>query len=171
MSNRFKLRGKLMLVYSHDGIFKPNIKKNQIKATKNHKYSGFTLLELMVVLVILGVLAAAIAPRFLGRDEAARVTVVQSNLRNISNILETYRLDNQQYPTTDEGLEALVNKPENAKNWNSAGYLQRIPKDPWGNEYLYLSPGASGPYDLLSLGADGVEGGTDYNADISADDF
>ena len=160
-----------MFVFSPDRIIKPNTAKSGKNETVIRKYSGFTLLELMVVLVILGVLAAAIAPRFLGRDEAARVTVAQSNLRNIANILETYRLDNQNYPTTDEGLEALVNKPENAKNWNSAGYLQRIPKDPWGNEYLYLSPGANGPYDLLSLGADGVEGGADYNADISADDF
>ena len=135
------------------------------------KISGFTLLELLVVLVILGVLAAAIAPRFLGRDEAARVTVAKSNLRNLANILETYRLDNQQYPTTEQGLEALVSKPEGAKNWNSAGYLQKIPSDPWGNDYVYLSPGVSGPYDLISLGADGVEGGSDYNADISISDL
>lgn len=135
------------------------------------KVTGFTLLELLVVLVILGVLAAAIAPRFLGRDEAARVTVAQANLRNLANLLETYRLDNQQYPTTEQGLEALVTRPEGAKNWNSAGYLQKIPKDPWGNEYVYLSPGVSGPYDLISLGADGVEGGSDYNADISVNEL
>lgn len=141
------------------------------KKARLNKQTGFTLLELLVVLVILGVLAAAIAPRFLGRDEAARVTVAKANLRNIANILETYRLDNQQYPSTDQGLEALVNKPEGAKNWNSAGYLQKIPKDPWGNDYLYLSPGANGPYDLLSLGADAVEGGSDYAADISAEDL
>ena len=160
-----------MFVSSPPQINKPYKARLRSKETINHKHSGFTLLELMVVLVILGVLAAAIAPRFLGRDEAARVTVAQSNLRNLANILETYRLDNQHYPTTDDGLEALVTRPENAKNWNSAGYLQKIPKDPWGNEYLYLSPGANGPYDLLSLGADGVEGGSDYNTDISADDF
>jgi len=155
-----------------DHEFKKTFTNRKVRANKNaNKYTGFTLLELLVVLVILGVLAAAIAPRFLGRDEAARVTVAQANLRNIANILETYRLDNQQYPTTDQGLEALVNKPEGAKNWNSAGYLQKIPKDPWGNDYLYLSPGANGPYDLLSLGADGVEGGSDYAADISAEDL
>ena len=132
---------------------------------------GFTMIELMVVIVILGILAAAVVPQLVGRDDKARVTVATSDVRNISNALSMYKLDNTNFPSTEEGIEALVNEPENARNWAPGGYLPKLPKDPWGNEYIYISPGINGPYDLYSYGADGVEGGNDYDEDISLEDI
>lgn len=134
------------------------------------KQNGFTLIEIMVVVVILGILGALIVPNILGRTEEARITAAQSDIRSIGNALNLYRLDNFNYPSTDQGLEALVSKPSGypeAKNWNSEGYLAKLPKDPWGNSYLYLSPGAHGPYDLYSQGADGKEGGEGSDQDIA----
>lgn len=132
---------------------------------------GFTMIELMVVIVILGILAAAVVPQLVGRDDKARVTVATSDVRNISNALSMYKLDNTNFPSTEEGIEALVNEPENARNWAPGGYLPKLPKDPWGNEYIYISPGINGPYDLYSYGADGVEGGNDYDEDISLENI
>jgi len=133
--------------------------------------AGFTLIEIMVVIIILGVLAALVVPNIMGRPDEARVTAAQSDIRSLSNALDLYKLDNFNYPTTDQGLEALVNKPAGSpepKNWNQDGYLKKVPKDPWGNEYLYLSPGAQGKFDLYSLGADGREGGEGVDADITS---
>ena len=135
---------------------------------KNH--SGFTLIEIMVVVVILGVLAAMVGPQILGRPDQAKVTVAQSDIESISQALELYRLDNGFYPTTDQGLQALVSRPSfspEPKKWNPEGYLKKTPMDPWGNEYLYLQPGNNGKYDLYSLGADGREGGNNLDQDIT----
>ncbi|WP_369602038.1 type II secretion system major pseudopilin GspG [Hahella sp. SMD15-11] len=133
------------------------------------KQTGFTLIEIMVVMVILGLLIAAVAPNILGRADQAKVTIAKSDIRNLSNALDMYKLDNFSYPSTDQGLEALVKKPSGfpeAKNWNPNGYIKSLPKDPWGNPYQYLSPGTHGPYDLYSLGSDGKEGGEGDAADI-----
>jgi len=128
---------------------------------------GFTLIEIMVVVVILGILGALVAPSILGRPDEARVTVAKSDIRSISNALDMYKLDNFRYPNASEGLKALVEKPASAKNWNPDGYLPQMPEDPWGNPYIYQRPGEkSRHFDLYSLGADGVEGGEGTDADI-----
>lgn len=131
---------------------------------------GFTLIEIMVVMVILGLLVALVAPNIMGRGDEARVTAAEAQLRNIGSALDLYRLDNSHYPSTEQGLDALVEKPSGSpepSNWNPDGYMNAIPKDPWGNEYQYVQPGSEGPYDLYSYGADGREGGEGVNADIS----
>ena len=133
------------------------------------RQSGFTLIEIMVVVVILGILAAMVAPKILSRPDQAKVTVARSDIETISQALELYRLDNGFYPSLDQGLDALVKKPTLApepRNWNPEGYLKKAPADPWGNPYLYLQPGNKGKYDLYSLGADGREGGEGLDADI-----
>jgi general secretion pathway protein G len=131
---------------------------------------GFTLIEIMVVMVILGLLVAIVAPNIMGRSDQAKVTVAQTQLSNIGNALDLYRLDNSRYPSTQQGLEALVNKPAGSpepKNWNADGYLKNVPEDPWGTPYQYVSPGTEGAYDLYSLGSDGQEGGEGDAADLS----
>ena len=133
----------------------------------SQKQSGFTLIEVMVVVVILGILAAVIVPNVIGRDEDAKRTLVQSSLSNVANALEMYRLDNHKYPTTQEGLEALVTKPASAKVFPAGGYLKSIPNDPWDNPIQYVSPGTGGkPFELYSFASDGQEGGEGDNADI-----
>lgn len=131
------------------------------------KQSGFTLIELMVVVAILAILAVVVAPMVLDRPDEARVVKAKQDMASISSALNLYKLDNYRYPTTDQGLEALVQKPTSdpvPKHWRP--YLQNLPKDPWGNDYLYLSPGEHGDFDLYTLGADGQEGGEGVNADI-----
>jgi general secretion pathway protein G len=133
------------------------------------KQRGFTLIEIMVVVVILGILAALVVPQVMNRPDQAKVTVAKGDIKAISAALDMYKLDNYSYPSTQQGLDALVQKPSGnpqPKNWNRDGYLKRVPKDPWGNDYQYLSPGTRGQYDLYSFGADGKQGGTDLNADI-----
>ncbi|WP_399354197.1 type II secretion system major pseudopilin GspG [Thiohalorhabdus denitrificans] len=130
---------------------------------------GFTLIELMVVVVILGILAAVVVPRVMDRPAQARVTAAKNDIRAIQSALDMYKLDNHRYPTTDQGLEALVEEPTSdpePPNWN--GYLDQVPKDPWGNPYQYLNPGKHGEVDIVSLGADGREGGEGENADIGS---
>ncbi|MCY1210838.1 Type II secretion system protein G [compost metagenome] len=132
--------------------------------------SGFTLIEIMVVVVILGILAALVVPQVMNRPDQAKVTVAKGDIKAIGAALDMYKLDNFAYPSTQQGLEALVSRPSGnppAKNWNKDGYLKKLPVDPWGNPYQYLSPGSKGAYDLYSLGADGKEGGSDNDADIS----
>lgn len=124
--------------------------------------SGFTLIELMIVVVILAVLAAAVVPRLAGRTQQARINTAKMDISgNISVALDLYELDNGKYPTTEEGLSALLTKPASATNWNGP-YLKKKPIDPWGNEYKYASPGThNNDYDLYSLGPDGIEGTND----------
>jgi general secretion pathway protein G len=133
---------------------------------------GFTLIEILVVVVILGILGAVIVPNLLGRPDQARITAAQSDLRNLANALDIYRLDNFNYPSTDQGLEALVSKPSGfpePKNYNPDGYIKRVPTDPWGSPYVYERTQAG--FRLLSLGADGSEGGEGINADIHYEDL
>lgn len=127
---------------------------------------GFTLIEIMIVVVIIGILAAIVVPRITDRTDQAKITRVKADIRRIEGALNLYRLDNHRYPTSDEGLAALVEKPADAPAWKEGGYLDRIPKDPWGNEYQYLNPGTHSTIDIFSLGADGAQGGEGSNADI-----
>ena len=132
--------------------------------------SGFTLIEIMVVVVMLGILAALVVPQVMNRPDQAKVTVAKGDIKAIGAALDMYKLDNFAYPSTQQGLEALVSRPSGnppPKNWNKDGYLKKLPIDPWGNPYQYLSPGSKGTYDLYSLGADGKEGGSDNDADIT----
>ena len=134
--------------------------------------AGFTLIEILVVVVIIGILGAVVVPNLLSRPDQARTTAAQTDLRNLSNALDMYRLDNFQYPSTDQGLQALVSPPSGfpeAKNWNPDGYLKNLPTDPWGTPYVYERSGSD--ISLFSLGADGVEGGEGFNADIHLSDF
>lgn len=131
--------------------------------------TGFTLIEVMVVVAILGILAALVVPRIMDRPDEARIVKARNDIRVLSNQLDLYRLDNYVYPSTDQGLEALVNRPggqPEAPNWKSGGYLDRLPMDPWGRPYQYLQPGQHGEFDLYSLGADGRPGGEGSDADI-----
>lgn len=131
--------------------------------------SGFTLIEVMVVVVILGILAAIVVPKVMDRPDAARIVKAKQDIRTLESALNLYKLDNYNYPSTDQGLEALVSKPggsPEAKNWKQGGYMPRMPKDPWGNEYLFLSPGSHGSIDIYTLGADGTSGGEGSAADI-----
>lgn len=137
------------------------------KATRQR---GFTLIEIMVVMVILGLLVAIVAPNIMGRSDQAKVTVAKTQMSNIANALDLYRLDNGHYPSTQQGLEALVSKPSGnpePRNWNPDGYLKNVPQDPWNSEYQYISPGAERPYNLYSYGSDGREGGEGDAADLS----
>ena len=144
------------------------LNKTSVAFAKNSKISrGFTLIELMVVLVIIGVLAALIVPNVLERADDARVTAARTDINNLMQALKLYKLDNQQYPSAEQGLQALVSKPQSgATNWKQ--YIEKLPKDPWGNDYKYLNPGINGPVDLVSLGADGQSGGEGKDADIGS---
>lgn len=131
--------------------------------------SGFTLIELMVVLVIIGVLAALIVPNVLDRADDARVTAARTDIANLSQALKLYKLDNHRFPTAEQGLQALVVKPASGPipaNWRP--YLEKLPNDPWANSYLYMNPGVKGEIDVLSFGADGQAGGEGKNADIGS---
>jgi general secretion pathway protein G len=131
--------------------------------------AGFTLIELMVVLVIIGVLAALIVPNVLDRADDARVTAARTDVNNLMQALKLYRLDNQRYPTAEQGLGALVAKPSAPPvppNWKP--YLEKLPNDPWGRPYQYLNPGVKGEIDVMSLGADGQPGGEGKNADVGS---
>ena len=137
--------------------------------TQRNTQSGFTLIEIMVVVVILGILAAIVVPKVMDRPDAARVTKAKQDIRALESALNLYKLDNFNYPSTDQGLEALVKKPSGnpeARNWKQGGYLDRLPKDPWQHDYQYLNPGTHGEVDIFTYGADGRPGGDGYNADI-----
>ena len=135
------------------------------------RHRGFTLIEIMVVVVIMGILAALVVPRLMGRADDARITAAQQDISSLMQALKLYRLDNQRYPTSEQGLSALVAKPQSgppANGWKSGGYIDKLPNDPWGNPYQYLSPGVKGEVDIFSLGADGQPGGSGNDADIGS---
>lgn len=150
----------------------PRFRPKQSRSPRNQPrdpQAGVTLIEMMVVLVIIAVVAAMVVPNVIGRPDQARATVAQSDLQSIASALEIYRLDNRTYPSTSQGLEALVDRPTvppEPVNWASGGYLSVMPQDPWGADYVYRFPGQVGQFDLISLGADGAPGGTGVNADI-----
>jgi general secretion pathway protein G len=134
---------------------------------------GFTLIEIMVVVIILALLATMVAPNIIGRVDDAKISKVRLDLQGLEDALVVYRLDNYRYPTTDQGLQALVEKPsgEDLPNWKQGGYIKRLPKDPWNRDYYYLSPGEKGDVDIYSLGADGQPGGEGPDADIGTWDL
>ncbi|MBC7477933.1 MAG: type II secretion system major pseudopilin GspG [Pseudorhodobacter sp.] len=141
-----------------------------MKRPMRRRDSGVTLIEMMVVLVIIGIVAALIVPNVIGRPDEARAAVAKSDLRTIAASLEMYRLDARAYPTTAQGLKALTEKPTDApvpQTWSAGGYLPTLPLDPWGKPYVYQSPADDAPYALTSLGADGLPGGDGVNADIT----
>jgi general secretion pathway protein G len=132
---------------------------------------GFTLLEVMVVVVILGILAALVLPKIISRPDEARVLAAKQDIASLMQALKLYRLDNQRYPVTEQGLQALAVQPVTtplAPNWKAGGYVERLPKDPWGNPYQYLNPGVRGEIDVFSLGADGAPGGEGNDADVGS---
>ena len=140
-----------------------------VKSMKNPRQAGFTLIEIMVVVAIIAILGAAVVPRIMNRPDQARIVRAQTDIGSIAAALEMYKLDNFAYPSTDQGLMALVEKPTGdpePANWSSS-YLKSLQKDPWGRDYIYVSPGESGDFDLISLASDGVEGGEGVGEDIS----
>ncbi len=142
---------------------------SRLARTRRALSAGFTLIELMVVLLIIGVLAALIVPNVLNRADDARVTAAKTDVTNLMQALKLYRLDNQRYPTAEQGLLALLTKPTASpvpNNWKT--YLDQLPKDPWGQPYVYLNPGIKGEIDVMSFGADGQAGGEGNNADIGS---
>ena len=141
-----------------------------------HKNQGFTLIELMVVIIILGILAMWVAPKIMSRPGEAKQVKARLDIQNLETALKLYKLDNGPYPSTEQGLQALVEMPEAGtvpKKWKKGGYLEkgRVPKDPWGNEYVYISPGELGDYDIISYGADGLPEGENLDADLINWDF
>ena len=146
-----------------------NQKTLSFSTLRQHLSAGFTLIELMVVLVIIGVLAALVVPNVLDRADDARSTAAKTDVNNLMQALKLYRLDNQRYPAAEQGLQALVAKPATAPvppNWKS--YVDKLPNDPWGRPYQYMNPGIKGEIDVMSFGADGQPGGEGKNADIGS---
>jgi general secretion pathway protein G len=132
---------------------------------------GFTLIEIMVVVVIMGVLAALVVPKLLSRTGESKVAAAKVDIATVMQALKLYKLDNQRYPTTEQGLQALVQKPTAgpaANGWKEGGYVEKLPKDPWNNNYQYLQPGLHGEIDVFSLGADGQPGGAGEDADVGS---
>lgn len=144
----------------------------RIKVSAVNKIShGFTLIEIMIVITIIGVLAALIVPKVIGRPDEARIIAAKQDISSISQALKLYRLDNLRYPTTEQGLQALAKKPVVSPlppNWKGNGYIERLPNDPWQHPYQYLQPGLHGEFDVISMGADGAPGGEGNDADIGS---
>lgn len=146
-------------------------RKPSLPPRKINCRSGFTLIEILVVVVILGILVGLVAPRIMERPDEARIVAAKNDIRAIVSALKLYRLDNGIYPSTDQGLLALVQTPDTGnipRNWKQGGYLQRLPKDPWDLEYQYLNPGIHSEIDVFSLGADNAPGGEGMDADIGS---
>ncbi len=140
-----------------------------MKQLYRRRTGGFTLIEIMVVVVILGILAAIVVPKIMDRPDTARIVKAKQDIRALESALNLYKLDNFSYPSTDQGLDALVSKPGGSpepRNWKQGGYMDRLPKDPWGNAYQYLNPGAHGEIDIFTYGKDGRPGGEGIDADI-----
>ncbi len=141
-----------------------------VKSMKQTRHAGFTLIEIMVVVAIIAILGAAVVPKIMNNPDKARIVRANTDIGTIAQALEMYKLDNFAYPSTDQGLQALVEKPTGdpePANWSDGGYIQSLPKDPWGREYVYVSPGETGDFDLISLASDGVEGGEGTGEDLS----
>ena len=146
-----------------------NLPRGHKHSTNTASMSGFTLLEIMIVVVIIGILATILAPRVFDAPDKARVTKAKADINSLESALNLYRLDNYVYPSTEQGLEALVTQPNGepqAKNWKQGGYIPRLPKDPWGGSYQYLNPGVHAEIDIYTLGADNRPGGEGANSDI-----
>ncbi|HEV2611151.1 MAG TPA: type II secretion system major pseudopilin GspG [Noviherbaspirillum sp.] len=145
--------------------------RNKLRSAVNR---GFTLIEIMVVVVIMGILAALVVPKLMGRTDDARITAARQDIATLMQALKLYKLDNQRYPSTEQGLQALVTKPSGgppANGWKAGGYIDKLPKDPWGGQYQYLSPGIKGEVDVFSFGADGQAGGAGNDADVGSWDL
>ena len=144
------------------------MKGNTRTRSRRLRQDGFTLIEIMVVVIIIGLLVAIVAPNVIGRIDDAQIVRAQADIDAIGNALKFYRVDNFAYPTTEQGLEALVTKPNDptVRNWKPGGYLESMPRDPWGYPYQYLNPGNHGEVDIYSLGRDGQPGGEGLDADI-----
>jgi general secretion pathway protein G len=143
-----------------------SLSHRRFSALRSH---GFTLIEIMVVIVILGILAALVVPKVMSRPDEARVVAAKQDIASLAQALKLYRLDNKRYPTTEQGLQALVTKPAQSPvpdNWKAGGYVERLPQDPWGAAYQYLNPGLHGEIDIFSYGADNAPGGEGFDADV-----
>ena len=150
-------------------MFPQNNLLSRLPARLLRSPSGFTLIEIMVVIIILGILAGLIVPRLLEEPDKARKVKAKLQIESLATALKKYRLDNGDYPTTEQGLQALVEKPSIGKvpnRYPERGYIDKLPKDPWGNDYVYISPGEHGDFDIISYGGDGDEGGDGKNEDI-----
>ncbi|MBI3229030.1 MAG: type II secretion system major pseudopilin GspG [Burkholderiales bacterium] len=142
-----------------------------LRLRQRRRQNGFTLIEIMVVVVIMGIMAAMLVPKVIQRAADARITATKTNITEVINALKMYKLDNSRYPTAEQGLQALITKPTTGpipSNWKEGGYIDKTPKDTWGKPLLYLAPGLHGEVDVWSLGADGVQGGTGEDADIGS---
>ncbi|TVS11539.1 MAG: type II secretion system protein GspG [Wenzhouxiangella sp.] len=147
----------------------PECKSMQLSSASRHPARGFSLIEILVVVVIIGILAAIVVPRVMDEPDRARVTKAKQDIQALATALNMYRLDNYVYPSTEQGLEALVRRPAGqpeAPNWRQGGYLDRVPRDPWGRDYQYLYPGVHGEFDVWTFGANGMPGGEGVNAEI-----
>ena len=148
-----------------------NFQRTQRNTRSTGRARGFTLVEIMVVVVIIGILGALVVPKLLGRTGESRVTAAKVDIATMMQALKLYKLDNQRYPTTEQDLVALTTKPTSgpsANGWKEGGYIEKLPKDPWGNAYQYLSPGVKGEVDVFSYGADGQPGGTGEDTDVGS---
>ncbi|MDO8653625.1 MAG: type II secretion system major pseudopilin GspG [Undibacterium sp.] len=151
-----------------------NLQNNKARRFIVRRSRGFTLIEIMVVVVIMGILAALVVPKLMGRTDDARIVAAKQDISTIMQALKLYKLDNMHYPSTEQGVQSLIVKPTSgpsANGWKTGGYIDKLPKDPWGNSYQYLSPGIKGEVDVFSLGADGQPGGAGNDADIGSWDL
>jgi general secretion pathway protein G len=170
-----RIRRRYELAYRSRPFTRGRYQGESAAPSDRRTQAGFTLIELMVVITILALLVALVAPKLVGRTDEARVTAAKAQLKNIESALELYKLDNGVYPTTEQGLDALVTEPTTPPlpiNWKKGGYLPKVPNDPWKRPYIYISPGIHNPdYDLLSYGADGEPGGEGTSRDLDSRDL